>query len=61
LKHIPVIMITMVESRSMGHALGAADYLSKPVEQARLYEVVSRWVRKHPPAAAGGKVEKPRD
>jgi signal transduction histidine kinase/ActR/RegA family two-component response regulator len=61
LKHIPVIMITMVESRSMGHALGAADYLSKPVEQARLYEVVSRWVRKHPLAAAGGKVEKPRD
>jgi len=28
---IPVIMITMVDDKEMGHALGAADYLPKPI------------------------------
>jgi CheY-like chemotaxis protein len=46
LRDTPVIMITMVENRSIGSALGAVDYLSKPVDKARLYEVIQRCVRK---------------
>ena len=30
---IPVIMLTMVDDRDMGFALGAADYLTKPIDR----------------------------
>jgi len=46
LRDVPVIMITMVENRNIGAALGAVDYLSKPVDKARLYEVIHHCVRK---------------
>ena len=41
---IPVVMMTMVEDRPMGFALGAADYLTKPVDKSRVLEAVSRLV-----------------
>src|SRR3712207_6873679 len=31
---IPVVMLTMVHDKSLGYALGAADYLTKPVERS---------------------------
>jgi CheY-like chemotaxis protein len=37
-------MVTMVEDRPMGFALGASDYLSKPVEKTRLLDAVARGV-----------------
>jgi signal transduction histidine kinase/DNA-binding response OmpR family regulator len=40
LADIPVIMLTIIEDRSLGYALGAADYLIKPVERERLLEVL---------------------
>ncbi|MBI5494937.1 MAG: response regulator [Deltaproteobacteria bacterium] len=49
LAHVPVIMLTMVHDRSLGFALGAADYLTKPVERARLVGVLAR-VRGDAPA-----------
>ena len=39
---IPVVMLTFLESRSAGLALGAADYLVKPVETSRLVQVIRR-------------------
>jgi CheY-like chemotaxis protein len=39
---IPVLMLTIVDDRSMGMALGAAEYLTKPVDRERLIEVVRR-------------------
>lgn len=45
LSGIPVIMLTMAEDRSMGFSLGAIDYLSKPIEKERLFDVVNRCVR----------------
>ncbi len=33
---IPVILLTMLDEREMGFALGASDYLSKPVDRRRL-------------------------
>jgi CheY-like chemotaxis protein len=39
---IPVIMLTIVEEKNLGYALGAADYLVKPLDRDRLVEVVRR-------------------
>jgi PAS domain S-box-containing protein len=33
---IPVIMITIVDNQAMGYALGASDYLTKPIDWRRL-------------------------
>jgi signal transduction histidine kinase/CheY-like chemotaxis protein len=43
LASIPVIMITMADDRSMGYALGASDYLTKPIDREQLAAVVSRF------------------
>jgi signal transduction histidine kinase/CheY-like chemotaxis protein len=38
---IPVVMVTMVQDRQLGFALGAADYLTKPVDAEKLRAVIS--------------------
>ena len=43
LAEIPVIMLTMVDDRGLGYALGAAEYLTKPLDRDRLLATV----RKH--------------
>jgi len=40
-RDIPVIMISMVDDRSMGCALGATDYLTKPFDQAQLSRILA--------------------
>ncbi|WP_156420865.1 response regulator [Aureimonas sp. AU22] len=40
---IPVVMITIIDEHSLGYALGAADYLLKPVEWNRLKGVLDRF------------------
>jgi CheY-like chemotaxis protein len=42
LAEIPVVMVTMVDEQNLGFSLGAADYLTKPVESARLTSVLRR-------------------
>ena len=42
LAHIPVVMVTMMDEESLGFSLGATDYLTKPVESARLFSVLTR-------------------
>ncbi len=49
---IPVIMLTMVDDRSLGYALGASDYLIKPVERERLVTML----KKHCPESLHGHV-----
>ena len=44
LAHIPVIMVTMVDDHSKGYALGAADYLEKPVSNDRLIAALSQQI-----------------
>ncbi len=39
---IPVIMLTIVSDAKMGFALGAADYLVKPVSRERLISVINK-------------------
>ncbi|MGH9350478.1 MAG: response regulator [Vicinamibacterales bacterium] len=43
LADIPVVLVTMTDDRTMGYALGASDYMTKPVDPARLAAVL----RKH--------------
>jgi signal transduction histidine kinase/DNA-binding response OmpR family regulator len=43
LADIPVVVLTIVEERKLGHALGAADYLTKPIDWERLASVLQRY------------------
>ena len=43
LSSIPVIMITMADDRSLGYALGASDYITKPIDRDRLASSVARF------------------
>jgi signal transduction histidine kinase/CheY-like chemotaxis protein len=40
LASIPVIMLTIVDERSKGYALGASEYISKPIDWTRLRAVL---------------------
>jgi adenylate cyclase len=43
LAEIPVIMITIVDEHRRGIALGAAGYLTKPIDRERLRRVIGRF------------------
>jgi adenylate cyclase len=49
LADIPVIMITIVDEHRRGIALGAAGYLTKPIDRERLHRLVSRFRAQVPP------------
>jgi CheY-like chemotaxis protein len=40
--HIPIILVTITDSREMGVALGVFDYLAKPVDWNRLRGILDR-------------------
>ncbi|HHJ15235.1 MAG TPA: response regulator [Gammaproteobacteria bacterium] len=43
LQDIPVTMLTMMDDRSRGFALGATDYLTKPVDRDSLHHALARF------------------
>jgi signal transduction histidine kinase/DNA-binding response OmpR family regulator len=43
LAEIPVIMVTIVDEHRRGVALGAAGYLTKPIDRERLHRLVGRY------------------
>jgi signal transduction histidine kinase/DNA-binding response OmpR family regulator len=43
LRDVPVVMLSMIDDKAKGYSLGAADYLTKPVDGERLREVISRY------------------
>lgn len=45
---IPVVMLTMVDEKNLGYALGASDYLTKPIERERLRAVLDKYRCDHP-------------
>jgi len=47
LASIPVVLMSIVEEKNRGYALGAADYLVKPVESDRLVTAVDRIMAWH--------------
>ncbi len=48
LASIPVVMLTMVSDQNMGFALGAADYVTKPIDRDRLLKILKRYECKVP-------------
>jgi signal transduction histidine kinase/CheY-like chemotaxis protein len=43
LGRIPVILVTILEDRNLGYALGAAEYVTKPVSRERIREILRRY------------------
>lgn len=43
LADIPVIMVTIIDNKKMGYALGASEYLTKPIKPERLKEVLQKY------------------
>ena len=67
---IPVVVLTLLDDRDLGYALGAADYLTKPIERERLLAAVRKhvrrdhrrgWQRDAPGARRGGRPGHARD
>ena len=50
---IPVIMLTIVDDKNLGYALGAADYLTKPIDRERLVTVLKQAPARPPGAGRG--------
>ena len=45
LADIPVMMLTILEEKNMAYALGASEYLTKPIDRGRLVAVLERYRR----------------
>lgn len=43
LSEIPVVMLSMIEDKHMGFALGAADYLTKPIDRDKLSNMLRKY------------------
>lgn len=43
LASIPVVIVSIVDEKNMGYTLGAADYLSKPLDRKKLSNVLSKY------------------
>ncbi|MGH6918924.1 MAG: ATP-binding response regulator, partial [Geminicoccaceae bacterium] len=50
LAQIPVLMLTILDEKHKGYALGAADYMTKPFDRDRLRALLAKYAR-----AGGGK------
>ena len=53
--HIPVIMLTIVDDWKRGFALGATEYMTKPIDTERLIGLVERHRRDRSMASGGDK------
>ncbi len=49
LADIPIIMLSITDEKQMGYALGAADYLTKPIDWGRLADILRKYECVRPP------------
>ena len=42
---IPVVMLSIMDERNLGYSLGAAEYLTKPIERSQLSAVLAKYRR----------------
>ena len=49
LENIPVIMLTMVDDKKRGYALGAANYIIKPTNRKHLVQILQKYRFPNPP------------
>jgi signal transduction histidine kinase/DNA-binding response OmpR family regulator/HAMP domain-containing protein len=52
LADIPVIMLTIVDDKSKGYALGASEYMTKPIGRERLVAILQKYQNAAPPFRA---------
>jgi signal transduction histidine kinase/DNA-binding response OmpR family regulator len=52
LADIAVVMLSIVDEKNLGFALGASDYLTKPLDRERLRNILSRHCRTKSPGSA---------
>ncbi len=43
LADIPVVMLTIADNKNLGYALGASDYLTKPIQRDRLLAILEKY------------------
>ncbi len=43
LQHVPVIMLTIVDDRSLGYSLGASEFMTKPIDRSRLVGLIRKF------------------
>jgi signal transduction histidine kinase/CheY-like chemotaxis protein len=43
LRHIPVVMTSVSDDRALGYALGAAHYITKPIDRERLIGILAQY------------------
>ena len=43
LSAIPVVMLTILDEQNKGYALGASDYMTKPIDRKRLAELLGKY------------------
>src|SRR5437588_12471872 len=43
LADIPVVMLTIADNQNMGYSLGAAEYLTKPIDRDRLANLLKKY------------------
>jgi CheY-like chemotaxis protein len=48
LADIPVVMLTIADNKNLGYSLGAAEFLTKPLDRRRLTAVMLRYKRRAP-------------
>ncbi len=48
LADIPVVMLTIADNKNLGYSLGAAEFLTKPLDRRRLTSVMLRYKRQAP-------------
>ncbi len=46
LSNIPVIIVTISEDKTMGYALGAAEFVTKPVEREQLRKILDKYKKR---------------
>ncbi|MDQ6423111.1 response regulator [Paenibacillus sp. LHD-117] len=44
LAHIPVVMISMLEDKQLAYAMGASEFVTKPVHRDRLVSIIEKYV-----------------
>ena len=52
LADIPVVMVTIVDDKNLGYALGASDFVTKPIDRDRLATVLRKHRRQSSPGTA---------
>ncbi len=49
LRTVPVIMVTIIDDKNMGYTLGAADYMTKPIDREQLSSILNKYRCPQPP------------